>query len=85
MPTVVEPHEGPCWILETHPTVIPVVPLAGMPRTAATDSANFSQPLNKVASVYLSLTILSTVGFGDIVSPSDTSRLSWDGWSSTRH
>ena len=41
---------------------------------AATDPGSFSQPLSKVAAAYFSLTILSTVGFGDIVGTTDTAR-----------
>ena len=37
--------------------------------------SNFSQPLNKISAVYFSVTILSTVGFGDITGKSDLARL----------
>jgi hypothetical protein len=37
--------------------------------------SNFSQPLNRVASLYFTVTILSTVGFGDITAQSDVARL----------
>ncbi len=37
--------------------------------------SNFSQPLNKISAVYFSVSILSTVGFGDITGKSDLARL----------
>lgn len=40
--------------------------------TSAPDT--FSEPLNRTGAVYLAITILSTVGFGDITPQSDASR-----------
>ncbi len=34
------------------------------------DPANFNQPLDKISAMYFTMTILSTVGFGDIVATS---------------
>ena len=42
---------------------------------SASDSASFSQPVDKVAAIYFSMTIMSTVGFGDIVAVSDVARM----------
>jgi voltage-gated potassium channel len=42
---------------------------------SASDPASFSQPVDKIAGLYLSMTILSTVGFGDIVAVSDVARM----------
>jgi hypothetical protein len=42
---------------------------------SAADSQAFSQPVGKVAGIYLSVTILSTVGFGDIAAASDAARV----------
>lgn len=42
---------------------------------AASDPASFNQPVDKVAGIYLSMTIMSTVGFGDIVAVSDVARM----------
>lgn len=39
------------------------------------DPDSFSQPVDKVAGVYLSVTILATVGFGDITAVTDLARL----------
>ena len=36
----------------------------------------FTQPLDRVGGVYLSMTILSTVGFGDIAATTDAARIS---------
>jgi voltage-gated potassium channel len=41
---------------------------------AAADPGSFNQPLSKVSAAYFSMTILSTVGFGDIVGTTDTAR-----------
>lgn len=40
----------------------------------ALDPASFTQPVNKMAAVYFSVTVLATVGFGDISAVSDTAR-----------
>jgi hypothetical protein len=37
--------------------------------------SSFSQPLNRVSAIYFTVTILSTVGFGDITATSDGARL----------
>lgn len=42
---------------------------------SATDPTAFDEPLNRMAGIYLSITILSTVGFGDISATSDLARL----------
>lgn len=42
---------------------------------SSTDAAAFSEELNRVAGLYLSITVLSTVGFGDITAASDLARL----------
>ena len=42
---------------------------------AASDPAHFSEPLNRVTAFYFTVTILSTVGFGDISARSDVARL----------
>lgn len=42
---------------------------------SASDPASFSQPVGKVAAIYFSMTITSTVGFGDIVAVSDVARM----------
>ena len=39
------------------------------------DPTNFSQPLDRVSAAYFTVTVLSTVGFGDITAQSDASRL----------
>lgn len=40
-----------------------------------TDPASFSQPLDRVAGIYFSVTVLVTVGFGDISAVSDLARI----------
>ena len=42
---------------------------------SASDPASFSQPVDKVAAIYFSMTIMSTVGFGDIVAVTDVARM----------
>lgn len=42
---------------------------------SAVDPTAFSEPLNKIDSVYLSATVLTTVGFGDIVPVSSIARI----------
>jgi hypothetical protein len=42
---------------------------------SAADPGAFTEPLNRIDAAYLSLVILSTVGFGDISATSDLSRL----------
>jgi len=39
------------------------------------DSAYFSQPLTRTGALYFSVTVFSTVGFGDITAKTDTARL----------
>jgi voltage-gated potassium channel len=39
------------------------------------DPATFSEPLTKTGSLYFTITVLSTVGFGDITPVTDTARL----------
>jgi hypothetical protein len=39
------------------------------------DSGSFSQPLNRTAALYFTVTVFSTVGFGDIVPKTDTARI----------
>jgi voltage-gated potassium channel len=39
------------------------------------NSATFSQPLDKISSVYFSVTIVATVGFGDITPRTDPARV----------
>jgi voltage-gated potassium channel len=43
--------------------------------TGQLDPANFSEPLNRVDALYFSVTIFSTVGFGDITPRSDPARM----------
>lgn len=42
---------------------------------SASDPAAFTQAVNKVAGVYFTMTVLTTVGFGDISAVSDTARV----------
>jgi len=42
---------------------------------AQTNAANFTKPLNRVAAFYFTVTVLATVGFGDISADSDVARL----------
>ena len=42
---------------------------------SATDPATFTQVVDKVAGVYFSVTVLATVGFGDISAVSDLARI----------
>jgi voltage-gated potassium channel len=39
------------------------------------DPGNFSQSLDRVSAIYFTVTVLSTVGFGDITAQSDASRV----------
>lgn len=41
----------------------------------AADASSFNQPLTKASAVYFTVTVLATVGFGDIVAVSDSARL----------
>ncbi len=43
--------------------------------TSANDPATFSEPLTKSGSLYFTVTVFSTVGFGDITPVTDTARL----------
>lgn len=42
---------------------------------STSDAAAFDEPLNRVGGLYLSITVLSTVGFGDITPASDLARV----------
>lgn len=42
---------------------------------SASDPGAFTQAMNKVAGVYFTMTVLTTVGFGDISAVSDTARV----------
>jgi hypothetical protein len=42
---------------------------------AQANPANFTKPLNRVSAFYFTVTMLSTVGFGDITADSDLARL----------
>ena len=42
---------------------------------SSVDPSAFDEPLNRVAGIYLSITVLSTVGFGDITASSDLARI----------
>lgn len=42
---------------------------------STSDPTSFSQPVDKVAGLYFTMTVLSTVGFGDIVAVSDFARM----------
>lgn len=42
---------------------------------AAADASSFSEQLNKVAGLYFTITVLATVGFGDITPRTDAARL----------
>jgi hypothetical protein len=43
---------------------------------AQADAGSFSKPLDRVSAFYFTVTVLSTVGFGDIVADTDLARLS---------
>lgn len=63
---------------ETLATLVPLVIVAfalfyvGM---AAGDPSSFSEPITKVNSLYFTVTVLSTVGFGDITALTDGARI----------
>jgi hypothetical protein len=42
---------------------------------ATADPEAFSQPLNRVAAIYFAITVLTTVGFGDIAPVGDVARI----------
>lgn len=42
---------------------------------SASDPGNFNTPLTKIGALYFTMTILATVGFGDIVATSDAARI----------
>ncbi|HEX6888936.1 MAG TPA: potassium channel family protein [Candidatus Nanopelagicales bacterium] len=42
---------------------------------SANDPGSFTQPVDKVAGVYFSVTVLATVGFGDIAAVTDAARM----------
>jgi len=64
--------------VETLATVLPLfivifaLVYAGMSKV---DAANYSEPLSKVSALYFTVTVLSTVGFGDITPTTDTARM----------
>lgn len=39
------------------------------------DQASFTEPLNRIDSIYFTMTVFSTVGFGDIAAKSDVARV----------
>ena len=41
---------------------------------AQADPANFTQPVDRLSALYFTVTVLSTVGFGDIAARTDTAR-----------
>lgn len=63
---------------ETLATVVPLVIVAfalfyvGL---SATDAGSFSEPMTKVNGLYFTVTVLSTVGFGDITALTDGPRI----------
>lgn len=46
---------------------------------SATDGPSFSEPITKVNGLYFTVTVLATVGFGDITATTDASRLTVTG------
>jgi voltage-gated potassium channel len=64
--------------IETLAAVVPLYILAFAATyflAERTDSAYFSQPLTRTGALYFSMTVLSTVGFGDITAKTDPARL----------
>ena len=64
--------------LETVAAVVPLYILAFATTyflTERADSAYFSQPLTRSSALYFSMTVFSTVGFGDITAKADPARL----------
>lgn len=59
----------------TAPLLFIVLFAGGYVALAHADPASFSQPLNRVGGLYFTMTVLATVGFGDIVPTSDTARV----------
>lgn len=52
-----------------------VVFAGGYVALSTTDPASFSEPLNRIDGIYFTMTVLATVGFGDIVPVSGTTRV----------
>jgi len=52
-----------------------VVFAGGYVALSTTDPTSFSEPLNRVDGIYFTMTVLATVGFGDIVPVSGTTRV----------
>jgi voltage-gated potassium channel len=42
---------------------------------ARSDPASFGEPLSRISALYFTVTVFSTVGFGDIVAKTDVARL----------
>jgi 4-amino-4-deoxy-L-arabinose transferase-like glycosyltransferase len=64
--------------IEGFALIVPLVLLgfaATYVRMAATNPDAFSQPLDRVGAVYFSMTIMATVGFGDIAATTDAARI----------
>jgi hypothetical protein len=64
--------------LETVAAVVPLYILAFATTyflTERADGAYFSQPLTRTGALYFSMTVFSTVGFGDITAKADPARL----------
>ncbi|MCQ4120246.1 potassium channel family protein [Rhodococcus tibetensis] len=64
--------------IEALALILPVYLLgfaAGYSLMSQNEAAYFSEPLSRVDALYFSLTVFSTVGFGDITATSDPSRV----------
>jgi hypothetical protein len=65
--------------IEGFALILPLVLLGFAATYVRLSTANvdaFSQPIDRIGGVYLSMTIMSTVGFGDIVAVTDAARIS---------
>lgn len=63
---------------ETLATVVPLVIVlfaTAYVAMSASDPAAFTEPITKVNGIYFTVTVLATVGFGDITGANDTARL----------